>query len=283
MGLRPGIAVGQGGIDAYTGMIGLDVLEPDRLALVMGSSTCQFALAERPLANPELWGPFPEAVVPGLQAVEGGQASTGSVVRWLVERFGGGEVARATDLGEAVYTYLDARAAEVPPGCEGLVVLDYWQGNRTPLRDPLAQGAIWGLTLRHGFGHMLRGIYEATALGNRQILASLRKSGIEVSRIYACGGGARSLLWLQIHADAAQVPLCLTEVPDAVALGTAICAAVAAGKYSSLREAAGAMVRVARMIEPDYGKRTLYDSLEDRYRRTYLALRDLMHESDGQS
>ena len=279
LGLRPGTAVGQGGIDAYTGMIGLDVLEPGRLALVMGSSTCQLGLAEAAVVNPEVWGPFPEAVVPGLQAVEGGQASTGSVVRWLVERFGGPEASRAAAIGEDVYSHVDALAAEVPPGAEGLVVLDYWQGNRMPLRDPLARGAVWGLTLRHGFGHLLRGIYEATALGNRQILQSLRKSGVDVSRIYACGGGTKSRLWLRIHADVSQVPIYLTEVPDAVALGTAICGAVAAGAYSSLSEAAGAMVRVATAVEPAPATRDVYDALEDRYRRTYLALRDLMHEA----
>lgn len=281
LGLQAGTAVGEGGIDAYTGMIGLNVLEPGRLALVMGSSTCQLGLSESAVVNPEVWGPFPEAVIPGLQAVEGGQASTGSVVRWLVERFGGGEASRAAAAGEDVYSHVDALAAEVPTGAEGLVVLDYWQGNRTPLRDPLARGAIWGLTLRHGFGHVLRGIYEATALGNRQILQSLRKSGVAVSRIYACGGGTKSRLWLQIHADVAQVPIYLTEVSDAVALGTAVCGAVAAGAYPSLREAAGAMVRVASVVEPARNTQEPYDTLEDRYRRTYLALRDLMHEAAG--
>ena len=279
LGLRPGTAVGQGGIDAYTGMIGLDALAPGRLALVMGSSTCQIGLSEEAVVNPEVWGPFPEAVVPGLQAVEGGQASTGSVVRWLVERFGGTEARRAATAGEDPYSHFDSLAAAVPPGAEGLVVLDYWQGNRTPLRDPLARGTIWGLTLKHGFGHLMRGVYEGTALGNRQILQSLRKSGVDISRIYACGGGTRSRLWLQIHADVAQVPIYLTEVPDAVALGTAICGAVAAGAYGSLQEAAGAMVRVASLVEPDPAKRDAYDTLEDRYRRTYLALRELMHEA----
>ena len=278
LGLKPGTAVGQGGIDAYTGMIGLDVVAPGKLALVMGSSTCQLALAERATLNPGMWGPFPEAVTPGLFAIEGGQTSTGSVVRWLIENFGAGEARKAAEAGENLYAWLDARAAEVAPGSEGLVVLDYWQGNRTPIRDPLARGTIWGLTLKHGFAHLLRAIYEGTAFGNRHILESLREHGVDVTKVYACGGGARSALWLQIHADVAQTPICLTEVPDAVALGTAICGAVAAGAYPSLAAAAREMVHVATEVAPDPSKREIYDFHYDKYVRTYRQLRDLMHE-----
>ncbi|MBI2942034.1 MAG: hypothetical protein HYY04_16510, partial [Chloroflexi bacterium] len=278
LGLRAGIAVGQGGIDAYTGMVGLDVVGPGKLALVMGSSTCQLVLADGATFVPGLWGPFPEAVTPGLSAIEGGQASTGSVVRWLVENFGQGEAKRAAEAGEGLYAWLDARAGEVPPGAEGLVVLDYWQGNRTPIRDPLARGVISGLTLKHGFAHLLRAVYEGTAFGNRHILATLREHGVGVARVYACGGGARSKLWLQIHADVAQTPIYLTGVTDAVALGTAICAAVAVGAYPSLAEASRSMVHVATEIAPDPARRDVYDFFYANYLRTYRQLREVMHE-----
>jgi len=278
LGLKAGTAVGQGGIDAYTGMIGLDVVAPGKLALVMGSSTCQLTLSSEAIFNPGVWGPFPEAVTPGLFAIEGGQASTGSVVRWLIENFGGGEEKKAAEAGQSLYAWLDARAAEVGPGAEGLVVLDYWQGNRTPLRDPLARGTVSGLTLRHGFSHLLRAVYEGTAFGNRHILESLREHGVDVAQVYACGGGTRSALWLQIHADVGQTPIYLTEVPDAVALGTAICGAVAAGAYPSLAGAAKEMVHVATEVAPDPTKRDVYDFYYDKYLRTYRGLRDVMHE-----
>jgi len=279
LGLRAGTVVGQGGIDAYTGMLGVDVLEPGKLALVMGSSTCQLALTRAPTAVPGLWGPFPEAVARGTAAIEGGQASTGSVVKWLVDRFGEGERRRAAASGTGLYDWLDARAGAIPAGAEGLVVLDHWQGSRTPIRDPLARGQISGLTLGHGFAHLLRAVYEGTAYGNRQIVERLRDHGVAVGQIVACGGGAQSRLWLQLHADVSQLPIALTAVPDAVALGTAICGAVAAGAYDSLETAGARMVRMTEVIEPDPSRRATYDFYYDKYVRTYRQLAGLMHET----
>jgi FGGY-family pentulose kinase len=278
LGLRPGTVVGQGGIDAYTGMLGVDVLAPGKLALVMGSSTCQLALMREPTAVPGLWGPFPEAVTRGTAAIEGGQASTGSVVRWLIDNFGGGERRRAAESGTGLYDWLDARAGAIPAGAEGLVVLDHWQGSRTPIRDPLARGQIAGLTLGHGFAHLLRAVYEGTAYGNRQIVERLRDHGVAVGQIVACGGGVQSRLWLQLHADVAQLPIALTAVPDAVALGTAICGAVAAGVYDSPEAACARMVRVTEVIEPDPSRRDTYDFYYDKYLRTYRQLAEITHE-----
>jgi len=80
-----------------------------------------------------------------------------------------------------------------------------------------------------------------------------------VSEIYACGGGTRSALWLQIHADVCNVPIFLTEVEEASTLGTAICAAVAAGAYKTIEEAAQNMVHVREKICPDAEKHDLYN------------------------
>ncbi len=279
LGLKAGTVVGQGGIDAYTGMLGVNVVGAGTMALVLGSSTCQLALTREPTFVPGLWGPFPEAVTRGMAVVEGGQASTGSVVKWLVDTFGDGERRRAAEQGVGLYDWLDARAGAIPPGAEGLVVLDHWQGSRTPVRDPLARGLISGLTLRHGFAHLLRAVYEGTAHGNRQILERMRRHGVEVGQLVACGGGAQSRLWLQLHADVAQLPIALTAVPDAVALGTAICAAVAAGAYDSLEAACARMVRVATEIAPDPSRRDTYDFYYDKYLRTYRELAGVMRET----
>ena len=158
------------------------------------------------------------------------------------------------------------------------MLLDYWQGNRTPLRDPLARGCIYGLSLRHGLGHVMRAIYEGTAMGTRHILADLGQAGFRPDGIYACGGGTRSELWMQIHADACGVPILLTEQPEATALGTAICAAVGAGLFADPAEAAGEMVRVSREVTPNAANTPVYDALFRRYVETYPRLKDLMHE-----
>lgn len=278
LGLRPGIPVAQGGIDAYLGMLGMGAVGAGDLAMVMGSSTCHLAMSEKGLFGSGMLGCYPDAVVEGLFTLEGGQTATGSIVNWYRQHFAGNEAAEAERTGRNVYEILDAKAAAVPPGCEGLVCLDYWQGNRCPLKDPRARGTFWGLTLSHGPGHLFRSIYEATAFGTRHILEDLSQHGFAVRRLFAGGGGAKSRLWLQIHADVLGQPIYLPRESEACALGSALVAAVHSGEYTDFAEAAGQMVQIASVIEPLPKNKRRYDEHFARYVATYPALRALMHE-----
>jgi FGGY-family pentulose kinase len=277
LGLPPGTPVAQGGIDAYLGMLGLGAVGAGDLALILGSSTCHLAMSPRGLFGSGMLGCYPDAVTPGLYTLEGGQTATGSILNWYRQHFAGAEAAEAQRTGRHVYEILDAKAAAVPPGCEGLVCLDYWQGNRCPLKDPHARGVLWGLTLGHGPGHVFRSIYEATAFGTRHILEDLEAHGFAVGRLFAGGGGARSRLWLQIHADVLSRPVAVPADAEACALGSALVAAVHAGHFAGLEEAAQRMVKIAEVIEPQPGHRSAYDAAYARYRATYPALRGLMH------
>ena len=121
------------------------------------------------------------------------------------------EQAEADRRGVNVYEVLDEQAAAVPPGADGLVVRDDWQGNRSPYKNPQARGAIAGLSLAHGPGHIFRALYEATACGTRHILEDASAHGLRVERVFLGGGGAKSPLWLQIHADILKRPIHLTR------------------------------------------------------------------------
>ncbi len=277
LGLTAGTPVAQGGIDAYLGMLGMGAVGAGDLAMVMGSSTCHLAMSPHGVFGSGMLGCYPDAVVEGLYTLEGGQTSTGSIVDWYRRHFAGNEAARAAQAGRGVYDVLDEQAAAVPPGCEGLVCLDYWQGNRCPRKDPRARGAFWGLTLAHGPGHVFRSIYEATAFGTRHILEDVHAHGLEVKRLFAGGGGAKSRLWLQIHADVLGRPIHVPREPEACALGSALVAAVHAGHFASFDEAAGAMVQVGAVVEPDVKTKAVYDACYQNYLATYPALHDLMH------
>jgi ribulose kinase len=163
-----------------------------------------------------------------------------------------------------------------------LVCLDYWQGNRCPRKDPRARGTLWGLTLSHGPGHVFRSIYEATAFGTRHILEDLGEHGFQVARLFAGGGGAKSRLWVQIHADVLGRPVILPRDAEACALGSALVAAVHSGHYPSLDAAARNMVQIGRVVEPQAANKQVYDYYYGKYLATYPALRALMHEmSEG--
>jgi FGGY-family pentulose kinase len=276
LGLKAGTPVAQGGIDAYLGMIGLGAVGPGDLAMILGSSTCHLGMSSRAVPDSGMLGCYPDAVAEGLYTLEGGQTSTGSILDWYRRHLAGNEAAEAARLGLHVYELLDKKAEAVPPGCDGLVCLDYWQGNRCPLKDPRARGVWWGLSLSHGPGHLFRSIYEATACGTRHILEDLELHGFRVARVFAGGGGARSRLWLQIHADVLGRPIHVPHEAEACALGAALVAAVHTGHYPTLAEAARKMVRLAGVIDPKPASRRAYEDHYRRYLATYPALRALM-------
>lgn len=272
LGLRPGTVVGQGGIDAYIAMVGLDAMRPGQVGLITGSSHLQLIHTDELTYPGGLHGGYPDAVVPGLSVIEGGQISTGSVVAWLKKR-----ILDAAG-GTATYADLDRMAAEVAAGAEGLVMLEYWQGNRTPHGDPRARGALWGMTLKHGLGHIWRAFLEGVATGTAANFAIAEQTGVRIDEIRIAGGVCNSPLWMQIHADITGVPLVQTEVSEAAGLGSGILAAYAAGAYSSVADASAAMVRTTTAVEPDPATAEEYAFLLDRYRATYGSLRDEMHQ-----
>jgi ribulokinase len=272
LGLRPGTPVAQGGIDAYLGMLGLGATGPGDVAVIVGSSTCHLAQSRRGVFGSGASGCFPDATVEGLYTLEAGQTATGSILDWYRRHFAGREQAIAEARGVGVYEVLDEQAAAVPPGADGLLARDDWQGNRSPFKNPHARGALVGLTLAHGPGHLFRALYEATACGTRHILDDAAAHGLEVGRIVVGGGGARSGLWLQIHADVLGRPIHLTRDPESCALGSAMAAAIAAGLYPDFDAAAAAMVATARVVEPDPANRAVYDDLFARYVQLYRSL-----------
>jgi ribulose kinase len=217
--------------------------------------------------------------VPGQYTVEGGQVSTGSVVKWFKDNFCGKEAALAAARGVDVYTVLGELAQSVPPGSEGLVVLDYWQGNRTPYVDPEARGIIRGLSLKHTSGHLFRAILEGIAYGTEHILRTFRQNGFVVEEMVAAGGPTRSPLWMQIHADVSNVPITLPAVADAPALGSAILGAVAAGLFPDVQAAASQMVHGSARIEPDPAMHAAYRFYVDQYIATYPPLQALIQET----
>ncbi len=276
IGLAPETIVAQGGIDAHAGEIALGAVGPGDLALILGSSTCHMAQSPTPVfAN--IWGPYPDALVDGMFTLEGGQTATGSIIQWLVERFGADALAQAKGRGEDVYTYLDGLAERIPEGSEGLLVLDYFQGNRTPYKDPLARGTLIGLTLKHTLAHIYRAVYEGICCGTRQILDDMAAHGFTLTRIVAGGGGANSRLWTQIQADVLGRPIHLPRDKETMALGAAIWAGLGAGVFPSYREAIDRMVHIERVVEPVPERRARYDALYRQYLDLYPAVRGVMH------
>ncbi|MFF1252601.1 ribulokinase [Pseudarthrobacter sp. NPDC058329] len=273
MGLRVGMPVAQGGADAFVGMIGLGVVQQGSMALITGSSHLHLLQAQEPHYADGLFGAYTDAVIPGQFTVEGGQSSTGSVINWF-RRIVGSSAANGPSLVE-----LSAMAGEIRPGSEGVMALDFWQGNRTPYVDADARGMFWGLSLHHGQGHMFRALLESVCFGTENVLRTMRAHGHEINDVVACGGATNSPTWMQIHADVSGLPIRTTAVPEAVTLGSAILASVGAGLYSSITEATAAMVRSGSVVEPNLRATEDYAPYMDLYVDTYQAMKSLMRRS----
>ncbi|MEL0045559.1 MAG: FGGY-family carbohydrate kinase, partial [Deltaproteobacteria bacterium] len=239
------------------------VVNPGSLAFITGSSHLHLGLSPQAFHGQGIWGTYADAVIPGLHVVEGGQTSTGSVVSWI----------RRT-LGSPSYEELNHEAAPLEPGSEGVVIQEHFQGNRTPHTDPLSRGVISGLTLKHGRGHLFRAALEGIAFGTELILETMRNNGFAAETVVLAGGATRSDLWLQIHADVSNLPLTLTKVPDAPALGSAILAAVGSGAFSDIGTATQKMVQVDRVIEPNQETHARYQPFYQSYRNHYLAMKN---------
>lgn len=278
LGLPAGVPVAAGGADAFVGQIGLDVVTPGRAALITGSSHLHLLQTATPSHAPGMWGTYTDAVVPGQFTAEGGQTSTGSVVKWYRQLVDGHCFGFERLPSEEAYRRLQREAQDLPPGSEGVLALEYWQGNRTPYVDGEARGMIWGLSLHHSTAHIFRALIEAACFGTETIFRTFAAAGHPVTDVVACGGAIQSELWLQIHADVSNLPITVTAVPEAVTLGAGILASVAGGWYPDVPAAAGAMVRVARTVEPDPRAAEEYRFFYQRYVASYGAMRELMHE-----
>ncbi len=269
LGISGEPALIQGGIDAHVGMTGLGAVVPGVLAVIMGTSFVHLGLSRERVFIPGLWGPYSNAVVPDHSLLEGGQTSAGAITRWFKDVF-------AKDLGNEAYAKLAAEAAATGPGADGLIVLDYWQGSRTPVCDPDLRGAVWGMDLHHTRGHMYRAVLESVAHGTRNILSAFARGGYAVDGMAVCGGVVKNPLWLSIIADVCQTPVILTRDPDAVLLGGAMTGAVGVGAHKSYEAAAATMVHRVKTVRPDPSKAAVYDEAHGRYLATYEALGPLM-------
>jgi FGGY-family pentulose kinase len=279
LGLKAGTPVAQGAIDGYSGAVGLGVTEPGKMALITGSSHAMLGQVAKPIHGQGFWGAYTDAVIPGQFTVEGGQVSTGSVVAWFKNGFAMKANEEARKRGVDPYEVLNEMARDIPIGSDGLVVIDYFQGNRTPHTDSLARGMMWGLSLGHTEAHMFRAIIEGICYGTEDAIRAMRAHDFEPRLNVVSGGPTKSELWMQMHADVSNIPISLTRVSEGPVLGSAMMAAVGAGIYPDVQTAADNMVHTEETIEPNPEAHEAYKFYVDRYIETYPAMKELMHKT----
>lgn len=268
-GLPAGLPVAIGAFDAHLGAIGSGIA-PGTLVKILGTSTCDIAVAPpgESLGDiPGVCGVVPGSVLPGCEAVEAGQSAVGDLLDWWVQRVqpGGPRAAAHAALQEA--------AARWRPGESGLLALDWNNGNRTVLVDPLLTGLLIGQTLHTTPAEIYRALIEATAFGALTIIERLESNGVPIRRVVNCGGLAeKSPLLLQIYADITGRPMEISRSAQTCALGSAIAGAVVAGIHPDFPTAQRLMTGTkAEVIHPRPDAQSVYAEIRPLYGRLHDA------------
>lgn len=270
LGLRAGIPVVGGTVDAFASYLGAGLLQPGD-AYDPGGSAGGFGVYwDRPLEVPG--GFVTPAPLAGLYSVGAAMAATGRALDWYRDTLLGGTITTEALLAEAAAT---------PPGADGLVFLPYLAGERSPIWDPDARGVLAGLTLGHGRGHVARAIVEASALAIRHVAAPMLAAGVRVTDMRVCGGPARSAFWNAVKADVTGFSVAVPAVLETAVLGSAILGAVGTGAYPDLPGAIRAMTRITERIEPRPELTSVYDRTFAAYAGLYPATAPLLRPLTG--
>ncbi|MFC7457505.1 FGGY-family carbohydrate kinase [Brachybacterium sp. GCM10030267] len=258
-GLSPGIPVITGTVDAWAEAISVGATAPGDVMLMYGTTTFLVAITDEPAPSRTLW--VTAGTSAGTFTLSGGMASSGAITAWMREL-----------TGEADFATLIDEAATSGVGANGLLMLPYFAGERSPMHDPSARGVIAGLTLSHTRGDLYRAALEAAAYGVRHHLEALREAGVVIERMVAVGGGIRNELWPQIVSDVTGLPQEIPRRTVGASYGTAMLAAQLA--HGSDTSAWNGIDHVC-VPDPDAGAR--YDQLYRMYRELYPATRDVTH------
>ncbi len=268
LGLKAGTIVSAATIDAHAGVPGAGVAEPNTLVMVLGTSSCHMLNAREERLFPGVAGVVEGGILPGHFGYETGQAAVGDAFDWLRRLIG------ASD-----FRALDAAAAALPAGAEGVQAIDWLNGCRTPLMDGRLKGGFLGVALGHEAAHLYRALIEATACGLRWIVELFVEAGVDVKKLVATGGlPHHNPLLVQIYADVLGKPITVHPAKHGPALGAAILGATAAGKklsgFSSAAAAVKAMAapkdnapaRRAQVVTPRRAAVKEYHAVYRRYR-----------------
>lgn len=267
MGLTPGIAVAVGNVDAHVTAPAAKATQPGQMVAIMGTSTCHVMNGDALAEVPGMCGVVDGGIVSGLYGYEAGQSGVGDIFAWYVNnQVPGHYFDEAAAAGKSIHQYLTDIAATQAVGEHGLIALDWHSGNRSVLVDHELSGLLLGATLTTRAEDGYRALLESTAFGTRTIVETFQQSGIPVTEFIVAGGLIKNAFLMQLYSDVTRLPLSVIDSMQGPALGSAIHAAVAAGAYASVHDAAEAMGRVKRAVyTPDEQRAKQYDRLFAEY------------------
>lgn len=272
-GLKAGTAVAVGNVDAHVCVPAVGIDGPAKMLAIMGTSTCHIMMGTEERQVPGMCGVVEDGVMPGYFGYEAGQSCVGDHFAWFVKNsLPAAYLEQAEQEQKNIHQFLREKAQKLKPGENGLLALDWWNGNRSVLVDVDLTGLLLGMTLQTRPEEIYRALIEATAYGTRMIIENYRENGVPVREFYASGGiSQKDPMTMQIYADVIKMPIKIAGSRQGPALGAAIFAAVAAGGaaggYENVFAAARKMGKIKEKIYYPIPENTaVYDKLFAEYR-----------------
>ena len=276
LGIPSGIPVTVGAFDAHMGAVGAGIGQ-GTLVKIIGTSCCDMAvssyenLGDRSVAG--ICGQVDGSIIPGMIGLEAGQSSFGDayawfkdILMWYIDNLA---IAKK-DVEDRILPELSLQAQKINPREASLIALDWLNGRRTPYADQKLKGVVAGLSLGTTAPAIYRAIVEATAFGSKAIIDRFVQDGVAIDEVVAIGGiPQKSPFVMQVLADVLGMPVKVAASIQAVALGAAIFAAVAAGYYDSIEKA---QKKIASPISVTYSP---YKVNVETYKRLYGIYREL--------
>ena len=260
-GLAAGTPVTCGTIDAAAEAVSVGVQFPGEMMLMYGSTIFIIQVTAAPVRDARLW--YAPWLFPGAHASMAGLATSGTLTHWFRD-----QLARDTD-----FTTLAAEAAQSPKGAKGLLCLPYFSGERTPIHDPQAKGAFFGLDLTHTRADLFRAALEGIAMGTAHVFDTYRDLDAAPTRVLAVGGGTQNAVWMQATSDLARTPQLVCEKTMGASYGDAFLAAVAIG--AAMPDEITRWNPVARTVTPEAAP--VYDRQYPLWKALYAQTKDIAH------
>lgn len=275
-GLKKGTILVLGGQDQIGAVIGGGALKAGQAVNSLGSVDCITPVFDRPLINDAMaegsYSCVPHAV-PDHYVTFVFNFSGGSMLKWYRDKFGQMAVKQGAAEGRSPYTIMEESAPDEPTG---LLMLPHLQGASTPYMDIDAVGAVVGLTTRTDSGTFYRALMEGAAYEMMVNIDALKKAGVYIDRLTACGGGSRSPMWMQLRADLFNIPIDLLEFEEAGTLGAAVIAGAACGVFKDFEDGVNQLVKVKKTYYPNPKTNEIYEEHYTKYKRMYNCVREIM-------
>lgn len=272
-GLAKGTPIVGGMADTPAAGIGTGAVAPGMTCHVIGTTARPCVVLDKPIFDSRVVNCCHG--VPGCWFSLGVLENAGSSIKWFRDLFGQQETSLAALTKNNAFDYLDEQAEQSPPGANGIIYLPYLNGERSPIWDPYARGVLFGLSGSHKRSDVIRAILEGVALAFVHNLELFESGlGVTMEEVSLSGGGAKSRVWQQIHADVSGKVMKVVQVKESEAIGNSILAGFGVGIYKDMAEAAQKVIKIERIVEPrrEYAQR--YADLFALYKNIYKHLKD---------